>query len=186
MYCEHTEKHRQGPTETPSQHSMRNLMNALLWLCVARGSALVLLGRTAARPQLRGCARACETPQGDDGIAEFPTELLGPWELTCTLPSVGRTWVELQHGGDCACSSKVGTARDWGAYRKKGRWQLRFVLLDKLKRPNVFEGDVGDSDERRRVVTGVVRGPPKRASRSSVSAAEGVVLGEFEGYLLDN
>ena len=60
------------------------------------------------------------------------------------------------------------------------------VLLDKLKRPNVFEGDVGDSDERRRVVSGVVKGPPKRGSRSSASATEGVVLGKFEGYLLEN
>ena len=132
--------------------------------------------------------RVVAAPRAFDetGVEQHPAELLGPWELSCSLPGVGRTWLELGDDGECACSSKVGSAREWGAMRERGRWQLRFVLLDKLKRPNVYKGQVDSGERRRLTVSGVVKGPPKRADRPTAEQIkQGVVVGTFEGYQLE-
>ena len=68
-----------------------------------------------------------------------------------------------------------------------GAHQLRFVLLDKLKRPVAYEGEVRDDDDvRRLVVAGTIRGPPRRMAGISAKQLErGVPVGEFEGWHLE-
>ena len=115
---------------------------------------------------------------------ETPPELLGPWELRCTVSGMSSMWIELGEEGACDCSSRVGRAREWSAVRERGRWQLRFVLEDKLRRKLKFEAEVRTDELRGLVLIGSVRGPPKLGA--SVEAIKrGVVIGEFEGYKLE-
>lgn len=112
---------------------------------------------------------------------EEPGELFGPWNLRCTLSGYERMWVELVEGGEVTCSSRVGTGRSWGASRQRGCWQLRFVLLDKLRRPVAFEGEVGEDDALGTTIRGVIRGAPTRGKASAAEVSRGIVIGEFEG-----
>ena len=68
-------------------------------------------------------------------LHKLPEELMGPWELKCSVSGVGAMWVELDENGRCSCSAKVGKGRRWSATQVDGYWRLRFVLLDKLSRP---------------------------------------------------
>ena len=119
----------------------------------------------------------------DDPDTQFrPEELLGPWELKCTISGFEDMWVELHEDGSCSCSSKVGRGVSWYAERIKGRWRLRVVLSDKLKRPLTFEGSVRNDDDRGTGISGSVLGPPKLLEASRAQAQSGVVVGEFAGW----
>ena len=116
---------------------------------------------------------------------DLPPELLGPWEVQCSVSGFGDMWVELDGDGSCACKSSVGKGRNWGATRSRsGRWKLSFVLEDKLKRPLLFEGDVRSDDVRGMAITGSVHGPPKLKA-AAAKGQRGVVMGEFAGYKLE-
>ena len=116
---------------------------------------------------------------------DFPDALLGPWEIRSTMSGAQRMWVELGEEGELSCSSSFGTAKSWGAAAlQRERWRLRFVLLDKLKRPIKFEGVIGDDTDEVKdlVISGQIIGPaPRRAAQAS---PKGVVMGEFEGFKL--
>ena len=115
---------------------------------------------------------------------ELPEELMGPWELQCSVSGVGAMWVELGENGDCSCSSRIGKGRRWSAERQAGGlFRVRFVLLDKLSRPLRWEGLVQSDDTRGLIVNGEVRGPPKRGA-SVEQKVNGVVMGEFSGWKL--
>ena len=129
----------------------------------------------------RECA-AQRWEQFADG--EQPEELMGPWELQCTLSGAGAMWVELGENGDCSCAARVGKGRQWSARKLPGdAWAVRFVVLDKLSRPLRWEGQVRPDDVRGMVVSGDVRGPPKRGA-SKADTVNGVVVAEFGGYKL--
>jgi hypothetical protein len=113
---------------------------------------------------------------------EVVEEVMGPWELQCTIAGMDRMWVELDESGSCSCSSRVGKGRKWSAeLQRGGSWRVRFVLLDKLSRQLRWEGIVRRDDVRGLVISGTVRGPPKRGA-SAIEVANGVVIGEFAGY----
>jgi len=114
----------------------------------------------------------------------LPEELLGPWEVQCTLSGFGAMWVEFAEDGECKCASRVGKGRLWSATPMPGNsWRVRFVLLDKLSRPLRWEGTVQPDDVRGTVVSGNVRGPPKLGA-TQAEMMHGVVVGEFSGYKL--
>ena len=120
-----------------------------------------------------------QTPEG-----ELPEELMGPWELKCTLPGAGDMWIELGEDGDCGVSSKLGKGRRWSAEPQRGGgWRVRFVILDKLSRQMRWEGSVRKDEVRGAVMSGKVRGPPKHGA-SAAQIATGVIVGEFDGYQL--
>lgn len=156
--------------------------------------ALLLIPAEAIRSTHAPAAR-CRRPRSlaqlhEAGDAEFewPEELLGPWELTTTLPGVGnRIWVELNDDRECECSSAFGTGSSWQAARRHGNWQLGFVILDKLKRPITFEGEVRNDDGVRRLSTsGMIFGPPRNAAaKVAAGFPRGVEMGKFDGYHLD-
>jgi len=113
--------------------------------------------------------------------SDLPEELMGPWELQCTVSGMSHMWVEFGEEGQCSCSAKVGKGRRWSATRGEGDvWRVRFVLLDKLSRPLHWEGFVEREETRGTIITGDVRGPPK--ARSDTMTA--VVIGKFRGYKL--
>lgn len=115
----------------------------------------------------------------------LPEELLGPWELRCSISGMSSIWVEFGEAGDCSCSSSIGKGRKWSAEPQRGgAWRVRFVLLDKLSRQLRWEGTVRCDELRGLVVTGTVRGPPKRGA-SPAEIANGVVIGEFGGFRLE-
>ena len=177
---------RRGVRHPPT--IMRRTGLVVIALAIASCSHVGAL--TPLRPQLLRprapvhSVRLTEALPETSDVACWPVDLHGPWELRTTLPgSNGRTWVELVGDGSCSCATAVGTGKDWQATRKLGKWQLRFVLLDKLKRPIAYEGVVGDDDDARRlVVAGSVLGPPKRLSAQSSAPQQ---IGEFEGWHLD-
>jgi hypothetical protein len=118
----------------------------------------------------------------DPDTQSRPEELLGPWELKCSLSGFGDMWVELHEDGSCSCSRSVGSGVSWYAERIKGRWRLRITLNDKLKRPLTFQGAVNDDDDRGTGISGSVLGPPKLRGASDAEVRDGVVMGEFAGY----
>ena len=121
----------------------------------------------------------------DDDGDECPEELMGPWELKCTISGFGDIWVELGEEGECSCSSKIGKGRSWSAEEKKrGQYDLKFELADKMSRPLRFEGGVRKDDVRGLVVSGMVRGPPKLRQATEAERKRGVDVGEFSGYKL--
>lgn len=114
-----------------------------------------------------------------------PEELMGPWEVQCTMSGYGAMWIELCEDGACKCSAKIGKGRQWSATPiAGGQWRVRFVLLDKLSRSLRWEATVQPDDTRGMVITGEVRGPPKRKAASKAEIEHGVVVGEFSGYHL--
>ena len=116
---------------------------------------------------------------------EFPEVLLGPWELRSTMSGAQRLWVELGEQGALSCSSSFGKGKSWSAEAlQREQWTLRFVLLDKLKRPIEFEGTVADGEVHSLVLSGKILGPPPRNAMQA-APLKGVVMGEFEGYKLD-
>mmetsp|Transcript_128766 Transcript_128766/g.248082 ORF Transcript_128766/g.248082 Transcript_128766/m.248082 type:complete len:100 (+) Transcript_128766:3-302(+) len=98
-------------------------------------------------------------------------------------------WVELQEEGRLSCSSKVGKGRSWAAMGgQKDEWKLQFFLGDKLDRPMMFVGEVKFEGTRGtgRSISGEMRGPPRRKGASDDELENGVQVGEFAGYQLDN
>lgn len=90
--------------------------------------------------------------------------------------------------GSCACGARVGKGRSWSATRERGRWQMRFVLEDKLNRPFTYEAEVRADDVRGTAMSGTVRslGGARRASSSSSSNGAGTrVVGEFSAFKLE-
>ena len=133
-----------------------------------------------------GAERPKEWEQPPD--FELPAELMGPWELQCSMPGMGSMWVELHEEGECSCSSRVGKGRRWSANpTDKGgeKWRVRFVLLDKLSRQMRWSGEVRRDELKGLVMSGEVLGPP-RLGASQAEVASGVVVGEFGGYQLPN
>lgn len=133
-------------------------------------------------------------PESTEQLEQWPTELLGPWELRTTQPgSSSRMWVELADDRSCSCSAAVGKGSRWHAIRRGGKWQLSFVLLDKLKREVKYEGEVREDDgtsSRRLVIAGSINGPPRRMAGLSGAALKqqlerGEKVGEFEGWRLE-
>ena len=123
------------------------------------------------------------------GDFQLPEDLMGPWELQCTMPGMGSMWVELHESGECSCSSRVGKGRRWSAV-PKGKtpgeaWLVRFVLLDKLSRQMRWSGEVRRDELKGLVISGEVLGPP-RLGASKEEVASGVVVGEFGGFQLPN
>ena len=58
------------------------------------------------------------------------------------------TWVELGGDGSVQCASRVGSGAEWsGVEGSDGAWTLSVTLLDKLRRPLVFEGAVRTDSE---------------------------------------
>ena len=120
-------------------------------------------------------------PESTEQLEQWPTELIGPWELRTTQPgSSSRMWVELADDRSCSCSAAVGKGSRWHAIRRGGKWQLSFVLLDKLKREVKYEGEVREDDgtsSRRLVIAGSINGPPRRMAGLSGGQKIKVVLG---------
>ena len=116
--------------------------------------------------------------------AQHPEELFGGWEVRCTLSGMEELWVELDAAGALSCSSKVGTGQTWTAERSGQGWALSMTLLDKLKRPLLFQGRVSSDEYRSHQLKGRVIGQPKRAT-SAAQFRAGTQVGEFSGYKLD-
>ena len=171
--------------------------------CTARASLFLLALLAAATDGLwaplrvttmrrsRHSAKPClviNQAEPEEGVAEWPDELHGPWELRTTLPGTGsRLWVELAEDGSCTCSSAVGKGSRWQAMRQRGKLHLRFVLLDKLKRPITYEGVISDKDgvHRLSIAGGTIRGPPRRATTNAMQLDRGTTMGEFTGFALE-
>lgn len=187
---------------------------AALWVAAGLATAACATVRPAAAPETQGAGRApaqrgrsrggaaragleagADDLQGPEGLlgrvagpGEQPEELLGPWELRTTLPGVGASmWVELAPDGSASCARGFGQGHSWQATQRDGKWRLQCLLLDKLKRPMRFEGKVDASDTHRLAVAGEIFGPPKRAApgASARQLERGVLIGEFQGYVLD-
>ena len=92
--------------------------------------------------------------------------------LRSTVSGMGTMWVELHESGRIDCSRAVGRAREWSATKRDGRWELLFVLEDKLSRAMRFVSEVR-TDEIRGLVLGAgqVYGPPKAGASASEVAA---------------
>lgn len=171
------------------------MLIAAIMMCVLKSASAY--SQCVGTLQIRSAAR-CASRAVPAQLAEFrdplelddpsmqsrPEELLGPWELKCTLSGFGDMWVELKEDGSCDCSSKCGKGVSWYAETVKGRWQITFKLLDKLKRPLVFEGKINDDDVRGRGISGMVRGPPKLGATPQL-IKRGVDMGEFAGFHLN-
>jgi len=138
---------------------------------------------------------------------DYPDMLLGPWEIKTSLSGFADTWVELDEGGKLSCSPKVGRGRRWRARRvgkDEGKddggasllemgefgsaaqfqyfgWKLQLILLDKLDRPLVLDGEVRKDEFRGLVVSGDIRGAPKLGGSTNKAP---VLIGEFSGFKL--
>ena len=163
----------------------------LVALLSSRGAAALLV-RPAPLARVRAPAGARVRMQFNapfaevDEIAQRPDELLGPWEIKSSVSGQGDLWVEFGADGACSCSRSVGKGREWDATPVGTRWRLSFTLLDKLDRPMRFIGEVAPDDRKGLVVSGDVRGPPKRSARATQAEVEaGVVVGEFRGFKLN-
>ena len=81
-------------------------------------------------------------------VGAWPEALCGPWEVRSSLPNAAETWVELGGDGSVQCASRVGSGAEWsGVEGSDGAWTLSVTLLDKLRRPLVFEGAVRTDSE---------------------------------------
>ena len=170
------------------------MLIAAIMMCVLKSASAY--SQCVGTLQIRSAAR-CASRAVPAQLAEFrdplelddpsmqsrPEELLGPWELKCTLSGFGDMWVELKEDGSCDCSSKCGKGVSWYAETVKGRWQITFKLLDKLKRPLVLRArsmttTFAEED------SGMVRGPPKLGATPQL-IKRGVDMGEFAGFHLN-
>ena len=99
---------------------------------------------TSRTPALRADAAWLEPPP----VGAWPEALCGPWEVRSSLSNVAETWVELGGDGSVQCASRVGSGAEWsGVEGSDGAWTLSVTLLDKLRRPLVFEGAVRTDSE---------------------------------------
>ncbi|KAL1510976.1 hypothetical protein AB1Y20_005801 [Prymnesium parvum] len=126
------------------------------------------------------CVAKFTSPAPLDGA--LPSDICGPWELRSTLSGVESLWVELSSDGALGCSAKVGRGQNWTAVRKGEEWVVSFTLLDKLKRPLTFQGNLGSNEFQSLTIAGKVFVPPRGARDVR---AKMVQVGEFSGHKLD-
>ena len=128
---------------------------------------------------LRGPRRALAPRAIFETERDTPPELCGPWELRSSFSGAEEGWVELEAGGQIACSRSMGSARDWYARRDGSGWRLHLKLLDKLGRPVVWVGKVRPDEFLGVAIDGTVS-TPGRGKDELVKKAE------FRGWKLDS
>ena len=151
---------------------------------VARHQAAPSCRPTVARHQPAVAIDIFGEAPAESAESEQPEELMGPWELKCSVSGMESMWVQLEEEGILSCSSKVGKGCDWSAKKQKRGYKLSFRLNDKMSRPINFIGEVTPDDTRGLVVDGEVRGAPKLRGATAAERERGVVIGEFSGYML--
>lgn len=179
-------------THTHTFAKERRILLMLVYVVafLATSSAVVMPSAPCARP-----IRARHQPvfaidmfgeaPTESAESELPEELMGPWELKCSVSGMESMWVQLEEEGNVSCSSKVGKGCDWSAKKQKRGYKLSFRLNDKMSRPINFLGEVLPDDTRGLIVDGEVRGAPKLRGATTSERERGVVIGEFSGFLLD-
>lgn len=160
--------------------------------------AMLLVGLSAivdgfrVQPCVQSCARSLHVSRGGappraqlEAERESPPELFGPWEVRSSFSGAEEGWVELDEGGQVACSPKIGSAKEWYAERRGSSWRIHMTLLDKLGRPNLWVGDTRPDEYRGIAIDGKVCTPGRAEGVLGQKASEAVEKAEFRGWKLD-
>lgn len=103
--------------------------------------------------------------------AQWPVELIGPWEVRSSLSGVEETWLELIEDGSVGTSTRAfGRGRLWRATPRAGvnaGWDLIVTVENKLRSPLRFEGRVRTDEYKGLSLTGQMLTPNKRTGASS-------------------
>jgi hypothetical protein len=144
------------------------------------------------QPCVQPCARSRHVSRGGappraqlEAERESPPELFGPWEVRSSFSGAEEGWVELDEGGQIACSPKLGSGKEWYAERRGSSWRIHMTLLDKLGRPYLWQGDTRPDEYREVAIEGKVYTPGRAEGVLGQKASEAVEKAEFRGWKLD-